>query len=124
MNLLLVRHGYPPAVIYKRDRTRYLDALRRAHRGDAGPLAEMVAESVTGAIYRFLLPGLAGPNRLVPLRSLADTELSPNALAVAAKRGRLRAVRRTDQWYSTRPWVEQYKESRYQRERERSVPGD
>ena len=28
-NLLLVRHGFPPAVIYKRDRTRYLNAFRR-----------------------------------------------------------------------------------------------
>ena len=116
MNLLLVRHGYPPAVIYKRDRTQYLNALRRADRGDSGPLAEMVARAVTDAIYRFLLPGLAGPHRLVPLRSLADSQLSPNALAVAAKRGRLRAIRKTDQWYSTRQWVEQYKESRYRRE--------
>lgn len=116
-NLLLVRHGYPPAVIYKRDRTRYLNALRRADRGDAGPLAEIVARAVTDSIYRFLLPGLAGPHRLVPLRSLADSVLSGNALAVAAKRSRLRAVRRTDQWYSTRQWVQQYKDSRYQRGR-------
>ncbi len=114
-NLLLVRHGYPPAVIHKRDRTRYLNALRRADRGDPEPLAEMFARSVTDGIHRFLLPGLAGPHRLVPLRSLADGELSGNALAVAAKRGRLRAVRRTDQWYSTRQWVEEYKERRYQR---------
>jgi hypothetical protein len=116
-NLLLVRHGYPPAVIYKRDRTRYLNALRRADRGDPGPLGEIVARAVTDGIYRFLLPGLAGPNRLIPLRSLADTVLSGNALAVAAKRGRLRAVRRTDQWYSTRQWVEEYKNTRYQRGR-------
>jgi fido (protein-threonine AMPylation protein) len=116
-NLLLVRHGYPPAVLYKRDRTRYLNALRRADRNDAGPLAEMFARAVTDGIYRFLLPGLAGPHRLVPLRSLADTELSGNALAVAAKRGRLRAVRRTDQWYSTRQWVEDYKQRRYERRR-------
>lgn len=114
-NLLLVRHGYPPAVIFKRDRTRYLNALRRADRGDAGPLAEIFARAVTDAIYRFLLPGLAVPHRLVPLRSLADSELSGNALAVAAKRGRLRAVRRTDQWYSTRQWVEEYKQRRYKR---------
>lgn len=114
-NLLLVRHGYPPAVIHKRDRTRYLNALRRADRGDAEPLAEMFARSVTDGIHRFLLPGLAGPHRLVPLRSLADGELSGNALAVAAKRGRLRAVRRTDQWYSSRQWVEEYKQRRYQR---------
>lgn len=116
-NLLLVRHGYPPAVIYKRDRTRYLNALRRADRGDGGPLAEIFARAVTDGIYRFLLPGLAGPHRLVPLRSLADSVLSGNALAVAAKRGRLRAVRRTDQWYSTKQWVEQYKDSRYRRDR-------
>jgi hypothetical protein len=114
-NLLLVRHGYPPAVIHKRDRTRYLDALRRADRGDPEPLAEMFARAVTDGTHRFLLPGLAGPHRLVPLRSLADGELSGNALAVAAKRRRLRAVRRTDQWYSTRQWVEEYKQRRYQR---------
>ena len=115
MNLLLVRHGYPPAVIYKRDRPSYMRALKRADSGDPGPLAEMIARAVTDAIYRFLLPGLAGPHRLVPLRSLADRELSPNALAVAAKRGRLRAVRKTDQWYSTRQWVEKYKQDRYKR---------
>ncbi len=114
-NLLLVRHGYPPAVIYKRDRTRYLNALRRADRRDPGPLAEIFARAVTDGIYRFLLPGLAGPHRLVPLRSLADSVLSGNALAVAAKRSRLRAVRRTDQWYSTRQWVQEYKDSRYKR---------
>ena len=114
-NLLLVRHGYPPAVIYKRDRARYLRALRRADRDDHGPLAEMLARAVTDSIYRFLLPGLAGPHRLVPLRSLADAQLSGNALAVAAKRGRLRAVRRIDQWYSTRQWIDEYKESRYKR---------
>ncbi|MHB1242541.1 MAG: Fic family protein [Gaiellaceae bacterium] len=114
-NLLLVRHGYPPALVYKRDRSRYLNALRRADRGDPGPLAEIFARSVTDGIYRFLLPGLAGPRRLVPLRSLVDGVLSGNALAVAAKRGRLRAVRRTDQWYSTKQWVEEYKESRYRR---------
>lgn len=72
---------------------------------------------MTDGIYRFLLPGLAGPHRLRPLRSLADPELSGNALAVAAKRGRrrLRPVRRTDQWYSTRQWVQEYKERRYKR---------
>jgi len=114
-NLLLVRHGYPPAVVYKRDRNRYLNALRRDDRGDSGPLAEIFARAVTDGIYRFLLPGLAGPHRLVPLRSLADDQLSGNALAVAAKRARLRAVRRTDQWYSTRQWVDEYKERRYRR---------
>ena len=39
LNLLLVRLGYPPAIIYKRDRKRYLAALRHADGGDSGALA-------------------------------------------------------------------------------------
>jgi hypothetical protein len=89
--------------------------LRRADRGEAGPLAEIFARAVTDGVYRFLLPGPAGPNRLVPLRSLADSALSGNALAFVAKRGRMCAVRRTDQWYSTKQWVQEYKERRYKR---------
>jgi len=115
LNLLLVRHGYPPAIIRRRDRDRYLAALHRADIGDPALLAEMLARSVKNSIDRFLLPALAGPLRLVPLTALADDLLSHNALGVAAKRGRLRAIRKRDQWYSTRQWVDEYKASRYKR---------
>lgn len=112
MNLMLVRLGYPPAVVYKRDRAKYLRGLDRADKRDAGPLAELVARSVIHGINRFLLPALAGPQRLVPLVALADQELSLIALRRAADRGRLRALRRRDQWYSTRKWVNEYRSSR------------
>ena len=46
MNLILVRLGYPPAIIQKRERPRYLEALRRADAADAGPLGEMVARAI------------------------------------------------------------------------------
>lgn len=111
-NLMLVRLGYPPAVIHKRDRARYLGALERADKHDPGPLAELLARSVTHGINRFLLPSLAGPHRMIPLTALADSDLSPIALRRAAERGRLRAERRRDQWYSTRAWVDEYKHSR------------
>jgi cell filamentation protein, protein adenylyltransferase len=70
---------------------------------------------VTDGIHRFLLPGLPGTQRLLPLRSLADGDLSGNALAVAAKRGRLRALRQTDQSSSSRQWVEESEQRRNQR---------
>jgi len=115
VNVLLVRHGYPPAIVYNRDRTKYLRSLERSDQGDDGPLGELFARSVKHSIDRFLLPGLAGPHRMVPLVALADDELSHNALHTAAKRGRLRAQRQRDQWYSTKQWVEEYKRSRYRR---------
>ena len=38
LNLMLVRLGYPPVIIYKRQRLQYLQALRRTDRGDTGAL--------------------------------------------------------------------------------------
>lgn len=117
LNLMLVRLAYPPAVIYKKDRPKYLHGLQRSDAGDPGALSELLARAVKYGIDRFLLPGLAGPHRIIPLSALADDELSLIALRRAAERNRLRALRRSDQWYSTRQWVEEYKKSRW-RDRE------
>jgi Fic/DOC family len=112
LNLMLVRMFYPPAIVYKRDRPKYLKALERADKGDPFPLGELLARTLIHGIDRFLLPNLAGPQRLVPITALADRDLSTIALRRAAERGRLRAQRRNDQWYSTRKWVDEYKASR------------
>jgi Fic family protein len=46
LNLLLVRLGYPPVIIYKRQRARYLRVLRRADAGDYGELGELIARAI------------------------------------------------------------------------------
>jgi hypothetical protein len=116
LNLLLVRLGYPPAIIYKGDRSRYLTALRRADQGDPGPLGEFVARAVLDNLYKFIVPAVAGPARLVPLPALATPEISANALRVAAIRGRLKAAKASDgTWRSSRAWVDEYVDARYRR---------
>lgn len=119
LNLLLVRLGYPPAIIYKKDRSRYLAALRRADGGDPSPLGEFLARAVLDNLYKFVVPAVAGPARLVPLPALGTKELSANALRVAAVRGRLKAAKAADgSWRSSTAWVEEYVASRYKRDRE------
>ena len=116
LNLILVRLGYPPAIIYKGDRARYLAALRRADASDPGPLGEFLARAVLDNLYKFVVPAVAGPARLVPLPALATAELSANALRVAATRGRLKAAKAADgTWRSSRAWVEEYQATRYKR---------
>jgi hypothetical protein len=118
LNLLLVRLGYPPAIVYTRDRNRYLRALRRADSGDPGPLGELVARSVTDNLYRFVVPAVAGPHRLVPIVALATRTQSVFTLRAAIERGRLKAQKGADgQWRSTRAWVDEYVESKYRRQR-------
>jgi hypothetical protein len=117
LNLVLVRLGYPPAIIYKRERAQYLKALRRADRGDCGSLGELLARAVLDNLYKFVVPAVAGPARLVPLPALADGELSADALRVAAARGRLEASKGADgTWRSSRVWVDAYRKTRHKRQ--------
>jgi hypothetical protein len=117
LNLLLVRLGYPPAIIYKGERARYLNALRRADQGDHGPLGEFLARAILDNLHKFVVPAIAGPARLVPLPALATPTLSANALRVAATRGRLKAAKAADgTWRSSTAWVEEYEASRYKRD--------
>lgn len=119
VNLILVRLGFPPAIIFKRDRARYLAALDQADNGDPGRLAEQLARSVIDNLHRFVVPNIAGPARLVPLSSLEDREVSLEALRQAARRGRLTAHQGSDGvWRASRHAVDQYKRSRQRRNRD------
>ena len=116
LNLILVRLGWPPIVIFKDQRGRYLKALDRADHGDHGPLAELIVRSVVNNLHR-LIPDIAGPAKYVPLEALVDEDLSLAALKQAAGRGRLEAIIGSDGRYrSSRSAVEAYKASRYKRD--------
>jgi hypothetical protein len=114
LNLLLVRLGYPPAIIYKNQRTAYLKALRRADQGEPGALGEFIARAILDNLYKFVVPAVAGPARLVPIAALASRRVTANALRAAAIRGSLQATKGPDgQWRSTRNWVNRYLSTRY-----------
>jgi Fic family protein len=108
LDLLLVRHGLAPAIIYKKDRAKYLRALDRADQGEFGALGELIARAVKDCLDRFLLPALGGPHQLLPLSALATKSVSALALRRAAERNALRAVRQPNGWYSTKSWVASY----------------
>ena len=117
LNLVLIRMGYPPVIIYKRDRIKYLRSLQRADEEDPGPLGELIARAITDNLYRFVVPAVAGPNRLVPLAALATKERSVVSLRAAIERGRLRAQKGPDgQWRSTRAWLNDYVASKHRRD--------
>ena len=109
LNLLLVRLGYPPIVVMKRQRSAYLTAMQRADDGDPGSLGELLARAMLDNLNRFILPKVAGPARLVPLAALVDERFSSAALRQAAQRDRLEAFQGPDGvWRSSRAAVEAY----------------
>jgi Fic family protein len=126
LNLILVRLGYPPAIVFKNERTKYLDAMRKADKGDYGPMGELIARAVTNNLYRFVVPAVAGPARLVPLASLIDEKagVTVTALRAAAERGRLRA-QKTDNgtWLSSKKWLADYQKNKHKRTGKVAKPG-
>lgn len=113
LNLILVRLGYPPAIILKSHRQRYLDAMQKADGNDFGPLGEMIARAIYDNINRFILPAIAGEARLVPLASLVSKDFTLAALRQAAQRGRLRAIQTPDgTWQSTSKDVATYRRTK------------
>ncbi len=119
LNLVLVRLGHPPVVIFKRQRGAYLIAMQRADAGDYGSLGELIARAMIDNLNRFIVPNVAGPARLVPLAALVDETMTLPALRQAAQRGRLDAVQGSDGvWRSSRKAVDAYRATKHQRRRE------
>lgn len=115
LNLVLVRLGYPPLVILKQDRDKYLKALRQGDKRDYGPLSEILTRCLIQSAERFVIPLIASETDLVPLASLETAGFAQNTLQRAAERGRLRSVMQNGRWYSTKEWLEDYGQSRWQR---------
>ncbi|WP_405018729.1 Fic family protein [Kitasatospora sp. NBC_00070] len=116
LNLVLVRLGYPPVIIFKRQRDAYLTAMQRADTGDYGSLGELIARAMHDNLNRFIVPNVAGPARMVPLAALVDTEFSLPALRQAAQRGRLEAFQGSDGiWRSSRKALDTYRAAKHQR---------
>jgi Fic family protein len=125
MNLVLVRLGYPPVIIFKRQRSAYLTAMQRADGGDYSALGELIARAMYDNLNRFIVPNVAGPARMVPLAALADEEFTPIALRRAAQRGRLDAVQGPDGiWRSSRKAIDAYRVARHQRRTGNTAPSE
>lgn len=113
LNFMLLQRGYPPAVIPKAQRPRYLQALVLADDGNPNLLAEVVARAVSGTLTRFLIPNLAGAAKLVPLSALAAQ--GPYSLAylrLLVFSRKLRAVQDGRLWLSSRKWLDEYSATR------------
>jgi fido (protein-threonine AMPylation protein) len=122
LNFMLLQHGYPPAVILKAQRSRYLQGLALADGGSPNALAEVIARAVSGTLTRFLMPALAGEAKLVPLSTLAARGPYPvEYLRLLVFEGKLKAVPHGNLWLSSRKWLRHYISSRDPRGRARAT---
>jgi Fic family protein len=115
MNLLLMRSGYPIAIIQKNDRAKYYNALDDADAGDMLSIVRIVAQAVerTLNIYLKAIVKSSVQSELLLLSKLAEkTEFSAKHLNLLARKGILKAQKEGRNWYSSLKAVQEYKSSR------------
>ncbi len=118
MNLLLMREGYPPSVIAKAYRRQYYRVLAQADRGREKPLVNFVGRAVEQSLTRYLeacTPRSEPPaeeQRWILLREATEfSNYSQAYLSLLARTGRLEAMKRGRNWYTTREAVATYEQS-------------
>ena len=111
LNLLLMRDGYPPALLLRDWRVGYLRALSAANTGNYTPLVNLIGRAVEQGLDWYLEACaamlVATYHRLSDLAAM--TEYSVAHLGWLARQGRLDAVKRGGRWYSTLAAVERYR---------------
>lgn len=118
MNLLLMRHGYPIAIVLKADRMKYYAALDAADGGDPSAIIRLIAQAVERTLNLYLqsVTRSSPKTELVLLSELApQTEFSAKYLNLLARTGLLKAQKEGRNWYSSLAAVDDYRRSRRRR---------
>lgn len=111
LNLMLMREGYPPALLLRDWRVRYIQALDTANTGNYSPLANLIGQAVEAGLDLYLEACAALPDESYqPLSALAGSSgYSVDYLGWLVRQGRIEAVKRRGRWYSTTDAIERYK---------------
>jgi len=112
MNLLLMKHGYPPAIILKVDRKRYYRVLNEANLGKPEPFNDFIGRSIERSLIIYLSsiePDQTENKMFINLREATKyCEYSQEYLSLLARKGRIAAVKINKNWMTTREAIEEY----------------
>ncbi len=109
LNLMLMQEGYPPALVLREWRARYIQALHAAHLNDYTQLIDLVGLAVERALDLYLEACVESTVHLLPLQELAhEFSLSVDYLGQLARKGKIEAIKRGQYWYATREAVRYY----------------
>ena len=115
MNLQLMQHGYPPTVILRTDRQSYYRVLSLADDGIEKSLINFIGKAVERSLTLYLeacIEQTAKPKKDDVWISLAEAAqeipYSQEYLSLLARMGRIEAVKRGRNWFTTRKAIESY----------------
>ena len=115
MNLLLMRSGFPPAIILKNDCKKYYEALNQANGGNYQKMTLLMCQALerTLNIYLNVLPG--NDNEYIEISNLVQEPgmaFGQEYISLLARQGKIDAYKEGRNWLTTREAVENYMATR------------
>ncbi|HXK00269.1 MAG TPA: Fic family protein [Gelidibacter sp.] len=115
MNLLLMKQGFPPAIILTNDRIKYYTALNDANKGRYGKLMLLMAQALERSlnIYLNALPG--NTLEYTEISNLVEEENLPYGqeyISLLARTGKIDAYKEGRNWLTTKKAIDDYVKNR------------
>ncbi len=113
MNLILMKHGYPPAIILKVDRKRYYRVLNEANSGKNEPYENFIGRSIERSLILYLNsvePNQTEDRMYITLKEASKyCSYSSEYLSLLARKGVIAAVKMNNKnWMTTKEAIEEY----------------
>lgn len=112
MNLLLMRKGFPPAIILKNDRKKYYEALNQANSGNYQKLMLLMSQALERTLNIYIS---SLPDNDYDFQEISNIVSEPNELpysqeyiSLLARQGKIDAHKEGRNWYTTKKAIEEY----------------
>lgn len=114
-NLLLMKEGYPPAIILKNDRKKYYDSLNAANNGDYSKLLLLMLQSVERSLDIYLSSLNNTYDNYQPISSVVNEPEIPygeDYIGLLARQGKIDAFKEGRNWVTSKDAILDYMKKR------------
>lgn len=114
-NLLLMKEGYPPAIILRSDRKKYYNALNLANEGKYDKLLLLICQAVERGLDIYLSNLDDYADEYMSISKIVEEDHVPYGqeyLSLLARRGALDAYKEGNVWYTRKASIDEYMQKR------------
>lgn len=111
MNLLLIKEGFPPAIILRNDRKKYYTALNTANNGNYEKLMLLMAQALERSLNIYLNALPDNDTEYKEISNLVEEGSVPYGqeyISLLARQGKIDAYKEGRNWLTTKEAVENY----------------
>ena len=115
MNLLLMRKGFPPAIILKNDRKKYYDALNQANKGDYQKLILLMSQALERTLNIYLEATSEEGTGFDTISNIVNDVSVPYGqeyISLLARQGKIDAYKEGKNWLTTKKAINDYMANR------------